>query len=163
MWSRRNLADFRRCVADLLQDADVQRMHAIPQHAKGIDCFDHSLFVAYLSFSLCRRLGLDERAAARAGLLHDLYLCDWNQTTVGLFERLVIHPGMALRNARRFGLSGLEEDLIRTHMWPVTLRDMPRHRESWVVSLADKLCTVGEVCAFYRLARVRARLQPERA
>lgn len=163
MWNRRNLADFRRCVADLLQDADVQRMHAIPQHVKWIDCFDHSLFVAYLSFSLCRRLGLNERAAARAGLLHDLYLCDWNQTTVGLFERLVIHPGMALCNARRFGLSHLEEDIIRTHMWPVTLRDVPRHRESWIVSLADKLCTVGEVCAFYRLARVRARLQPERA
>jgi uncharacterized protein len=44
-------------------------------------------------------------AAARAGLLHDLYLQKWEETDVGRFRRLVIHPQLALENARAFGLS----------------------------------------------------------
>lgn len=160
MWDETKLMEFYTCVYDLLSDKQVQSMHAISQHAEGIDCFDHSLFVAYVSFCLCRRWGLDAVAAARAGLLHDLYLCNWADTDVGLFRRLVVHPMMALGNARRFGLSELEEDIIRTHMWPVTLRALPRHRESWVVSLADKLCTLSEISPVYRMAQVHTRLRP---
>ncbi len=161
MWNQKNLLDFKHYVQDLLNDEQVQKMRYIEQHVEGIDCFDHSLFVAYLSFIICRKLRLNERAAARGGLLHDLYLCDWNTTTVGLFERLLIHPAMALKNARPYGLSALEEDIILTHMWPVTLRKIPRHWESWVVNFADKVCTISEVCRVYHYAKVHQRLQPE--
>ncbi len=41
-----------------------------------ITTLDHSLFVAYWSYRAARTLGLDEAAAARGGLLHDLYLYD---------------------------------------------------------------------------------------
>lgn len=139
-----NLMLFADCVRELSQDPAVQQMHAIRQHVKAVDCYAHSLFVAYLAFCLCQKLGLDARAAARAGFLHDLYLCDWSQTAVGPIERLVIHPRMALANARRFGLSPMEEDIILTHMWPVTLRAMPHYRESAMVNLADKLATIAE-------------------
>ena len=149
------LAQFAACVRELSSDPAVLQMHAIRQHVKSVDCYAHSLFVAYLAFCLCKRLGLDARAAARAGLLHDLYLCDWSKTSVGPFERLVIHPQMALANARRFGLSPLEEDIILTHMWPVTPRALPRYRESALVNLADKLATLVELTHAWPLFGLR--------
>lgn len=155
MWTKQYLPQFAACVRELSQDPAVQRMHAIRQHVKAVDCYAHSLFVAYLAFCFCKKLGLDARAAARAGLLHDLYLCDWSKTAIGPVERLVIHPRMALDNARRFGLSKLEEDIILTHMWPVTPRALPHYRESALVNLADKLATLAEVTHAYPLLGLR--------
>jgi uncharacterized protein len=120
-------------------------MNAIGQHVPGITCLEHSIFVSYISFLMCRRLGLNYSAAARGGLLHDLYLADWKAQRVGMWKRLVIHPEMAVKNAAAFGLSDLEKDIIRNHMWPVTITKFPRKRESAVVSLADKISTLCEV------------------
>ena len=39
---------------------------------------------------------------------------------------------------------GLERDLIAHHMFPFVPAP-PRHREGWVVTLADKYCTLREV------------------
>ena len=89
------------------------------------------------------------RAAARGGLLHDLYLCNWSQTNIGPWKRLLIHPQIALRNAEIHGLSDLEKDIISKHMWPLTLRKVPRHRESVVVNLADKICACTEMLRLY--------------
>lgn len=161
MWNPKWIGDFKQCVGDLLNDEQVQKMRCIEQHVPGVDCFDHSLFVAYLSFVMCKKLGLNAHAAARGGLLHDLYLCDWNTTDVGLFERLLIHPEMALNNALPYGISPLEQEIIRTHMWPVTLRKVPRYAEAWIVNLADKICTVSEVSRLYHWVKVQQNLQPE--
>ena len=104
-WKEENRALFAACLNGLEDEPMVRAMDAIPQHVKGVSCYDHCLFVAYVGFRLCRIFGLDYRAAARAGLLHDLYLQKWEQTDVGRFRRLVIHPQLALENARAFGLS----------------------------------------------------------
>ena len=149
MWREENRRLFAECLQDLQHDELVCRMRAIPQHVKGVSCYDHCLFVAYLGFTFCRIFGLDYRAAARAGLLHDLYLQHWEDTDVGRFERLVIHPRMALENARRYGLSLREEDIIVKHMWPLTLK-LPRYPESYFVSLADKIAASVEMLHLYR-------------
>ena len=65
---------------------------------------------------------------------------------------------MALENAKAFGLSEVEEDIILKHMWPVTISKPPRYRESMVVNMADKICTVCEVLRLYQLFGVRKRL-----
>ncbi|MEG2174218.1 MAG: HD family phosphohydrolase [Oscillospiraceae bacterium] len=158
MWNIQTMDEFRRCISDLIAQPDVQDMDHICQHAGGVSCLDHCVFVSYLSFALCRRWGLDYVAAARAGLLHDLYLCDWSATTIGPWERLLIHPQMALHNAEIHGLSELEKDIISNHMWPITLRRIPRHRESAVVNLADKLCATAEMLRIYRLIGAGRRL-----
>lgn len=151
-------SEFLECVGDLLQEPSVLAMDDIKQHANGISCLDHCIFVSYMSFCMCKRMGLDCKAAARAGLLHDLYLCDWSTTTVGPWERLLIHPEMALRNAESFGLSELEKDIILKHMWPITIKKIPRHRESAVVNIADKLCASAEVLRIYKLLYLSTRL-----
>ena len=107
---------------------------------------------------VCRIFGLDYRAAARAGLLHDLYLQKWEETDVGRFRRLVIHPQLALENARAFGLSPMEEDIIGKHMWPLTA-PLPYYKESYMVSLADKICATLEMAHLYGLLGVRRNLR----
>ena len=43
-------------------------------HHFAISCYQHSVFVSFTAFRIAKRMGWDVRAAARAGLLHDLYL-----------------------------------------------------------------------------------------
>lgn len=69
--------DYWEHVEDLMADTAVQSMRLLPQHAKGVSCYHHSVLVSYSSFCICSVLGLDARAAARGGLLHDLYLYNW--------------------------------------------------------------------------------------
>ncbi len=156
-WREENRALFAACLDGLEDDPTVCAMQEIPQHVKGVSCYDHSLFVAYVGFTLCRACGLDYRAAARAGLLHDLYLQHWEQTGVGRLRRLTLHPRLALQNARAFGLSPMEEDIIGKHMWPLTVTP-PRYREAYLVSLADKLCALAEMARLYGPLDVRRNL-----
>ena len=105
MWQEENRALFAQCLNGLAADPYVKQMQPIRQHAENVSCYDHCLFVSYLAFTLCRKTGLDYRVAARGGLLHDLYLQNWEETDVNPLRRLWLHPHMALANARRFGLS----------------------------------------------------------
>ena len=62
-------------------------------------------------------------------------------------------------NARKhFVLTEKEKDMILKHMWPLT-RPLPRYRESFVVSLADKICATAEMLHLYRSSKVQFRLQ----
>lgn len=146
---------FLQCVGDLLDTPQVQSMRQLPHHP-GVSCFDHSIFVSYVAFRLARRWGLDYMACARAGLLHDLYLYPWNDQSAHPGLQCFDHPEFALRNAERLThLSKLERNIILAHMWPLALH-LPRSREAWTVSLADKLCATVEVVQIYRRMKLRA-------
>ena len=54
------------------------------------------------------------------------------------------HPSIALENAQKeLRLTGIERDIIRSHMFPLTPRP-PQFREAALVSLMDKACSVYE-------------------
>ena len=157
MWDSVDLKAYHDCVADLLETKEVNEMRDLDHHAH-ISCYEHSVFVSYLSFRICRRLHIDYRAAARGGLLHDLFLYDWHTDPhEGLHG--FSHPKAALRNAKELcPLSPKEEDIILKHMWPLTLRQVPKYRESFVVSGADKLCALMEMFSFYRILKIKRHL-----
>ena len=150
--------EFLRCVAPLLASREVQSMDRWRHHFT-VTCYEHSLFVSYIAFCLARRLGWDCEAAARAGLLHDLYLYDSSDPTAHPGNQCLDHPVYALRNARALcpDLSEREANAILTHMWPLAIH-MPRCREALVVNLADKFCATLEVAQLYRLIPLRRRL-----
>ena len=150
--------EYLEIVSDLLKDPDVLSMHNIKQHVDGFTCLDHSLFVSYLSYKLCRKMGLDYVSAARAGLLHDLHLCDWSKMDYTHWEQLCIHPQIACRNAERFGLNDLERDIITKHMWPVTITKVPKHRESFVVNIVDTVCASAEFMRVHKMLMTTKRL-----
>jgi hypothetical protein len=43
-----------------------------------------------------------------------------------------------------FHVGKKEQDIIRTHMWPLTLHTVPRSREAVIVCMADKWCSLQE-------------------
>ena len=141
-------AAYLDCVGELLASPQVQAMKDI-RHHPGVSCFEHSLFVSYVAFRLARRWGRDGRAAARAGLLHDLYLYD--RRSLPSYKQCFAHPLAAERNARALcgELSREEENSILAHMWPMA-RSAPRSRTAAAVCLADKLCATAEVLGVWR-------------
>ena len=142
---QQELEQFRSLAGEVLANPLVRGMSAYIQHGQT-SCLAHSVAVAWYSFVVYKRLGLhgQERALVRGALLHDFFLYDWHEPGHPRLHGFT-HPGAAARNAvRYFGISGLEEDIIRKHMWPLTVIP-PLHRAALIVSLVDKVCTVAEV------------------
>ena len=138
-------AAYLALVEDILANEKVRSMREYTQHG-DTSCLRHSVNVSYLSYLFCRDHGLNVRAVARAGLLHDLFLYDWHFYHRRAGERLhgFEHPRKALLNARRlFFLTPQEEDIILRHMWPLTFTP-PRSREAYVVVMFDKYCSLME-------------------
>lgn len=150
---------FEECISDLISDPNVLEMRDIQQHV-NINCLDHCIYVAYLSYRICRFFKLDFIAAARGGLLHDLFLYNWREKNSHKGLHGFTHPAAALDNASRlFELTDKEKDIISKHMWPLTLRKIPRYRESFVVCSADKLCAVAEMLHIYHAMHMGKKLQ----
>lgn len=55
-----------------------------------------------------------------------------------------------MKNAEdEFSLSEIEKDIIKKHMWPLTVVP-PVYREAWIVSIADKYCSFMETVRLHR-------------
>lgn len=136
---------FSDCIKELLQSEDVQSMRGFIQHAQ-VSCFEHSFSVAYISFRFCRKTGLhvDYKSMVRGALLHDFFLYDWHLKSDRKGLHGFTHPKAALQNAEKyFVLNDRERDIIVKHMWPLTPIP-PRYREAFIVSAADKYCSLIE-------------------
>lgn len=112
-----------------------------------ISTYEHVLSVTRLSFYLNRRLhlGASDSELVRGAFLHDFYLYDWHNSNS--HERLhgFHHPAVALKNAlQRYTLSPVEQNIIKSHMWPLTLFSVPKYRAAVIVCLADKICSTYE-------------------
>ena len=152
-----NLEAFYAQVGDLAATPEVQKMKQFHHHGKML-CYNHSMFVSYISYRLARRFRWDARAAARGGLLHDLYLYNNRDKSAHPGWQCFDHPVAAWRNARELTeLSQKEENIILSHMWPLA-RFRPRSREAALVDFVDTLCATLELCRIYRPIRLRANL-----
>ncbi|MBR6044659.1 MAG: HDIG domain-containing protein [Ruminococcus sp.] len=138
--------EFYHFIKDLMENDVVCEMKNF-RHHYSTTCYQHCINVAYYNYIICRKLGLDARKAARAGLLHDLYLYDWRDQPRKRGEKPhgMRHPGIALENAKlNFDISKREEDIIVKHMWPLTLK-LPRYAESYVIVVTDKYAAMLEI------------------
>ncbi len=105
----------------------------------------HSINVSYLSWLIAKKLGCDEKAAARAGLLHDFCPYDFGKRTPTGEHQAFFHPKAAASNSlQKFELSQREVNAILTHMFP--LGPVPQNKEAWIITLADKICATMELC-----------------
>ena len=135
--------------ADILLSEKFTMLKEFIQHG-NVTVYEHCIHVALCAIKLNRKLGINarERELIRGALLHDYFLYDWHNADApgNTHPKLhgFYHPGIALRNATRdFTLSEREKDIIRKHMWRLTLNP-PRCREAWVVCLADKYSSTLE-------------------
>ena len=125
----------------------VQTLKNIPHH-KSSNRLEHSLRVSYKAYKIAKRNNLDYKSTAIAGLLHDLYFNRINDMKTYKDKLNLLtndHPRDAVRNAKKhFNLNPLEEDIILSHMWPIS-KYIPKHKESFIVGYADKICTYNDV------------------
>ena len=143
---------------DIIKSGGFQKSADFTQHG-SISVMRHSLDVAKTAVALSRKLHLNvsERDLVRGALLHDYFGYDWHGKKVGLYEILhfykmhgFTHPGQALKNAERdFSLTHKQRDIIKKHMWPLTIVP-PACKEAWVVTIADKYCSLLETVHLHK-------------
>ena len=134
-------------VKDILENREFMQLGAISHH-QSTSRLMHSINVSYISWHIARKLGCDARMAARAGLLHDFCLYDFKEKPpTGGFQAFY-HPRVAARNSQEvFGISEREKSAILSHMFP--LGPVPKNREAWIITMADKICASMEYCHIY--------------
>lgn len=147
-----DLPEFLNVANDLLRDERVWEMQNYIQHG-SISCLEHSFVVSYYSYTLVKKLRIscDERALIRGALLHDYFLYDWHDAESWHRLHGFRHPFFAYRNAMRdFQIGKREQEIIRKHMWPLTVIP-PVCREAWVVNAVDTASGLVEVLAEYHM------------
>ena len=136
---------YLKYVGDIYNSPQLQKLGQFEQHFK-INRLQHIRSVAYLSFLISRKLKLDYVSTARAATMHDLFYYDWREDDVSHKLHGYRHPKTALKNA--FYLCGTlnkkEVDIIKKHMWPLTVIP-PKYLESLVVTSMDKYCATIEM------------------
>ena len=138
--------DYFNLVSDLLENEVVLSMKKFTHHG-STTCFQHCLNVSYYNYRICRLFSWNTRAAARAGLLHDLFLYDWHEHKPAKGERLhgFTHAQCALDNVmENFEITDIEKDIIVKHMFPLNVA-LPKYKETVVIILVDKYCGLIEV------------------
>ncbi|MDR0949995.1 MAG: phosphohydrolase [Lachnospiraceae bacterium] len=114
----------------------------------------HCINVAKCSLAFADKLHIKckRNEMIRGALLHDYFQYDWHEPSMDIRRRLhgFYHPGIALHNAQlEYTLTSREKDIIKKHMWPMTIV-LPRYREAWIVSLADKWCSFLETIRIHK-------------
>ena len=151
MFSKRDLGgvdpiamEYMECVNDIIHNKRIEKLVDHCQHYNTTR-LQHCINVSYYSFRICRFFGWNKTAAARAGLMHDLYYYDWRiKNSFRKMSHPKWHPLVAKDNARKIcNLNPVEEDAILKHMWPMTF-SFPKYKESFVVSMTDKGCAALE-------------------
>lgn len=134
-------------ITPIISTKGMQSTKKLTQHGYT-SVFAHSVAVAAYSVMLADRLGVrvNKKSLIRGAALHDYFLYDWHKTSdIGDGLHGFMHPFTASKNAvRHFRLNKREVDIIRKHMWPLTLTKFPIYTESWLVCIVDKYLSVLE-------------------
>lgn len=142
--------------ADIVTSKNFNWTRAHIQHG-NVTVNNHCMNVAKYSLAISRKLeklGIkcEKPELIRGALLHDYFLYDWHTPDYIKPHKLhgFYHPGTALRNARKeYELTPREEDIIKKHMWPLTVVP-PMCREAWIVTTADKWCSLLETLRIHK-------------
>lgn len=143
--TQEQMITFNDYMDELLADEKIKQMSKFIQHG-DTTCLMHCKAVAYESVVFACRFNIkvDMKSLIRGALLHDYFLYDWHEQKLGSLHGFH-HPSIALRNALRdYDLTEIEMDIIRKHMFPLTIYP-PKYRETTIVCLMDKYCSLKEV------------------
>ena len=135
-----------------LNDEKVQRMNDIQMH-RGSSCYIHSFRVAKLCVKKAaryKRYSLDDlKNVLIASILHDYYLYDWREHRELKKKHGRKHPLVACANAvRDFNISKEVQEIIKTHMWPLTPKLYPKTKEAKLVNRMDNHIAIREALTF---------------
>ena len=158
--------DIRKYGGDILRSDNFKSSAKNIQHS-NVSVMKHSMKVAYASMWITKKLRLkcNKEDLVRGALLHDYFLYDWHDDEHRGLKNLhgFYHPGVALKNAMaEYTLTERQKNIISSHMWPLTLRHIPKCKEAWVVTAADKYVSTMESLRLNKLTkteRIRSRIK----
>lgn len=111
----------------------------------------HSRNVAYSCLVLAKKLekkfnmSFDYETLVTGAFLHDFFIYDWHEKEKGHRLHGYTHPKVASKNAVQIcNVNNNVCNIIKTHMWPLTLRKIPTSREAFVVCMVDKYIALME-------------------
>lgn len=135
--------EFYKIIEPILIQAEMQKRKKYPHHINE-SVYAHVLRVSYDCYKIGKRLNMDYKSLAIAGILHDFYEKPWqySEEKRPFFQKHAFtHAKEAVINARRvFGrdvVTDKVESIMVTHMFPLNKR-IPRSREAWLITLVDK-------------------------
>lgn len=135
-----NDCEFFDIVNHILENEEFRKLDDIRHH--GITRLNHCMRVAYYSYLITKFLRLNYVEVTEAALLHDFFTDELESKN--MIVSLIRHPYIALDNSKKyFNLSIMQEDIIKTHMFPVSLVP-PKYIESWIVDIIDDICAIYE-------------------
>ncbi len=117
----------------------------------------HSRNVAYASLIVAKKLekklnmSFDYNTLVTGAFLHDFFIYDWHTKEKGHRLHGYTHPKTASINA--VNICNVDEPVckvIKSHMWPLTLRKIPTSREAFIVCMVDKYIALMETLEKYR-------------
>ena len=118
-------------------------------HHEDESVYYHSLCVSIFAYKFAKKYNLNYKDAAIGGLLHDFYYEDWQTNNIkvkNIFKKHgFIHASEAVENSYRYFpelMNDRVENIIKRHMFPLNITP-PRFKESWVVTMADKRCSLS--------------------
>ena len=131
--------EFNQLIAPIINETTFQGLIHITHH--GVTRYHHCQRVAYYTYHVTKFLHLNYQEATKGALLHDFF---YDREGRNKKEMLVEHPQYAKdMAAHHFGLTLLEEDIILSHMFPVSPH-LPRYLESWIVDIVDDVVGIYE-------------------
>ena len=135
-----------RILNDYLSHPEVLKMKNHLHHA-NISTFDHALSVAYKAYEMGYRVKeIDLNLLTVCAFLHDFYLYDWHDSEPDHSMHGFRHASFSANNASRiFCIPKKGADAIRSHMWPLNITEIPRSREAWILTVADKKVSAIEI------------------
>ena len=134
--------EFDQIVSDIANHEEFLALKHELHH--GISRYEHSMRVAKMTYSVTKKAKLDYERATRAALLHDFYT-DKDSEGYNSKDTFKVHPKIAAMNAKKyFDIDKKQENMIEAHMFPISAVN-PKYKESWIVSVADKVVASHEM------------------
>ena len=129
----------------LKNDEKVAKMKEVPMH-RGSNCFLHSFRVAkYAVHRGLKHKHVDLEVILYAAILHDYYLYDWRKDKSKKRHHGSRHPYIASELAKKdFDINDKVAKVIRSHMWPINIKEFPSTREAKILSFSDKHIAIRE-------------------
>lgn len=142
---KRNKKEYYEIYSEFYNINKYREMKSIVHH--GNNRLSHINRVAKLSFYTSKILKFDVVTSTRGALMHDFFVKE-DISKMNYKKFLENHPKEALLNSKKyFKVNKVEEDIIVNHMFPLT-HNLPKYKESYLVSLCDKVVSIYEFLRF---------------
>ena len=134
--------EYYKLVKPILEHEEFLKRKNYPHHYQE-SVYDHVLRVSYDCYKIGKKLNLDYKSLAIAGLLHDFYDKPWQSDFEHkplLQKHGFVHAEQARINALKYFPELVDDkigDMIKTHMFPLNKR-LPKYKESWILTIVDK-------------------------